>query len=77
MVGTHNCKGGEEVAREIRIPARTIAGSNGRIIYKELVIGGMLFWSILSRSRAVVDSPVDLKDWWAISDNSTVTGHIN
>jgi len=62
MIGTHNYKGGEEVAREVRVPARTIVGSNGRIIYKELVIDRMLFWYILSRSRSVVDSPVDLKD---------------
>jgi hypothetical protein len=77
MIGTHHCKGGEEVAREVRIPARTIAGSNGRIIYKELVIGRVLSWYMLSRSRSVVDSPVDLKDWGAASDNSTVTGHVN
>jgi hypothetical protein len=43
MVGTHHCKGGEEIAREVKISARTIAGSNGRIIYKELVIGKVLF----------------------------------
>ena len=43
MVGIYNYKGGEEIAREIRILKKIIASSNSRIIYKKLVIGGIFF----------------------------------